>query len=151
MFEQSFDIPPWRISKIVLPQHTDHAGVMWHGSCLNWLEEARVEALAEVGLAYGDLSKIGYEMPVVALEIDFLRPILHGYLVSIESWCLPSKGVRLPWLTRFLIDGDSKALEAKVTLTFVRREGFDFHVSRKIPNEISQALIALQKGPVIPS
>ena len=23
--------PVWKIEKIVLPQHADHAGVMWHG------------------------------------------------------------------------------------------------------------------------
>ena len=45
--------PPrgWLLQRRVLPQHTDHAGVMWHGAYLAWLEEARVEALAAVGLA----------------------------------------------------------------------------------------------------
>ena len=27
---------PWKLSKLVLPQHTDHAGVMWHGTYVNW-------------------------------------------------------------------------------------------------------------------
>ena len=35
----------WCCSKRVLPQHTDHAGVLWHGAYVAWLEEARVEAL----------------------------------------------------------------------------------------------------------
>ena len=43
---------PWRLIKRVLPQHTDHAGVMWHGAYVGWLEEARVEALAAAGLGY---------------------------------------------------------------------------------------------------
>ena len=30
--------PVWKIEKIVLPQHADHAGVMWHGKYFNWLE-----------------------------------------------------------------------------------------------------------------
>ena len=34
----------WLLERRVLPQHTDHAGVMWHGAYLAWLEEARVEA-----------------------------------------------------------------------------------------------------------
>ena len=38
---------PWQIERTVLPQHTDHAGVMWHGSYLAWLEEARVDALRQ--------------------------------------------------------------------------------------------------------
>ncbi len=27
------------------PHHTDYAGVVWHGSYIIWLEEARVECL----------------------------------------------------------------------------------------------------------
>ena len=61
---------PWRLYKHVLPQHTDHAGVMWHGAYLSWLEEARVDALAQVGLPYKDLSAKGFELPVVSLNIN---------------------------------------------------------------------------------
>ena len=67
MFDQRTEVQPWTLSKIVLPQHTDHAGVMWHGACLGWLEEARVAALAEVGLSYKEVSEQGYEMPVTSL------------------------------------------------------------------------------------
>ena len=42
---ERYDAIPWRLCKRVLPQHTDHAGVMWHGAYVAWLEEARVEAL----------------------------------------------------------------------------------------------------------
>ena len=39
------------MKKIVLPQHADHAGVMWHGKYFNWLEESRINALSEVGIS----------------------------------------------------------------------------------------------------
>ena len=50
MVIESVTRPPWQLHKRVLPQHTDHDGVMWHGAYVGWLEEARVEALAAVGL-----------------------------------------------------------------------------------------------------
>ena len=56
---------PWKLRKRVLPQHTDHAGVMWHGAYVAWLEEARVEALARVGLPYEVISKQGDRKSVV--------------------------------------------------------------------------------------
>ena len=28
---------PWTLEKQVLPQHIDYAGVIWHGSYVNWL------------------------------------------------------------------------------------------------------------------
>ena len=52
MVTESVTRLPWRLDKRVLPQHTDHGGVMWHGAYVGWLEEARVEALAAVGLPY---------------------------------------------------------------------------------------------------
>ena len=57
-------IKPWVITKVVLPQHVDHAGVMWHGSYINFLEEARIMTLKKVGLDYADLSLKGYEFPL---------------------------------------------------------------------------------------
>jgi len=32
--------PLWKIEKIVLPQHADHEGVMWHGNILIGLKKA---------------------------------------------------------------------------------------------------------------
>ena len=92
----------WSLQRRVLPQHTDHAGVMWHGAYLGWLEEARVEALAQAGLAYSDLSARGLELPVVSLAIDYRQALRHGDLVRLESQVLPRRGVRLPWRTRFV-------------------------------------------------
>ena len=87
---------PWQIERAVLPQHTDHAGVMWHGSYLAWLEEARVDALRRAGLAYSDLSERGLELPVISLKIDYRQALLHGESVRVESWVLPQQGVKLP-------------------------------------------------------
>ena len=53
----------------MLPQHTDHAGVMWHGAYVAWLEEARVEALAAAGLSYSVMAGMRLEMPVVSMTV----------------------------------------------------------------------------------
>ena len=47
----------WKIEKLVLPQHSDHAGVMWHGTYFDWLEEGRIHALSKAGINYVDLTK----------------------------------------------------------------------------------------------
>ena len=59
----------WVLKKETLPQHTDHAGVMWHGYYFNWLEEARIDAFSKAGIRYTDLINNGYEMPVVNIEM----------------------------------------------------------------------------------
>ena len=52
----------WKLIKTVLPQHTDHAGVMWHGSYLNFLEEGRIDALDKVGLSYSRVSTFNFQL-----------------------------------------------------------------------------------------
>ena len=104
----------WSLRRRVLPQHTDHAGVMWHGAYLAWLEEARVEALQQVGLAYSDLSAQGLELPVVSLAIDYRAALLHGDQVELLSRVESRSGLRLPWLSQFIAPDGAVAAEARV-------------------------------------
>ena len=137
---------PWLLKKIVLPQHTDHAGVMWHGAYFEWLEESRIEGLSEVGLSYRDLSAQGFEMPVVSLKINYIKALLHGEEVLLESRSLPRKFARWPWKTQFLSNGLLVA-EADVDLVLVRRVGTEHRLIRNVPNQISNSLLKLQLGP----
>ena len=68
----------YTLTKRVLPQHTDYAGVMWHGAYVQWLEEARVEALQAAGLGYAAMTAMGVDMPVVSLHLDYRQPLRHG-------------------------------------------------------------------------
>ena len=67
----------WKLTKTVLPQHTDHAGVMWHGTYVDWLEEARIDALYKVGMNYEKISAEGYELPVISLLVNYKIAIKH--------------------------------------------------------------------------
>jgi|TARA_X000000950_G_scaffold269834_1_gene348906 acyl-CoA thioester hydrolase len=136
---------PWRLLKRVLPQHTDHAGVMWHGAYVAWLEEARVEALAAAGLSYSAMADMGLEMPVVAMTLEYRRSIRHGDQIVLDSCCGSQSGARWPWTSRFLLDGRVMA-EARVELVILG-EG---RLLRRPPEAIRPALAALQKGPIQP-
>ncbi len=142
------ELLPWVLHKIVLPQHTDHAGVMWHGSYVNWLEEARISALSATGISYSEVSIQGYEMPVVDLTIKFMSPLRHGDNVSLESFVLPKKGPRLPWETNFLNESGDLMARANVDLVLISREKLGYRVLRKEPKFIAEAFFALQEGPL---
>ncbi len=136
----------WLLEKIVLPQDTDHAGVMWHGCYLRWLEEARIQALSSVGLSYSDLSNDGFEMPVVELKIKYLLPLFHGDQVLLKSLVLEGRGPRIRWETQFLKDSKLFVALAKVDLVLVKKENSVSRLMRKAPAYISQAFDDLQKG-----
>ncbi len=138
----------WLLERRVLPQHTDHAGVMWHGAYVAWLEEARVEALAAAGLAYSELSARGLELPVVSLAIDYRQALLHGEPVRLCSVVLPRQGVKLPWRTRFLTATGGVAAEARVELVLVDVSGgpAQRRLLRRLPADLEAALTTLVHG-----
>lgn len=139
--------PSWLLRRRVLPQHTDHGGVMWHGAYLAWLEEARVEALAAAGLPYSALSAQGLELPVLTLQVDYRQAVGHGELVELRSQVQPRRGLRLPWISRFMLSGERLMAEARVELALVRRQGEGLQPVRRYPPELERALQRLIDGP----
>ncbi len=140
---------PWTLQRRVLPQHTDHAGVMWHGAYVGWLEEARVEALAAVGLPYSQLSEAGLELPVVGLSIDYRQALLHGDQVELRSALEPRRGLKWPWRSWFVAANGTIAAEARVELVLVDLSGGPAkrRLVRRIPERLAAALEALERGP----
>ena len=135
----------WVIRKETLPQHTDHAGVLWHGYYFNWLEEARIDALSKVGLKYVDLIKDGYEMPVVSIEIKYKSPILHGEVIFIESRFLINEGPRINIKSNFIGRNNTIKTLSSIELVLINKE--DFSIVRKKPEFLLEALNNLKNGP----
>ncbi|GAB5562091.1 MAG: thioesterase family protein [Synoicihabitans sp.] len=74
---------------------TDMMGVVYHGSYTPWLEIARTDMFRQVGMTYLELEQAGYRLPVLSLEVKYLRPALYDDLVTIT--------VRLPERPRLRI------------------------------------------------
>jgi len=87
--------PVWKIEKIVLPQHADHAGVMWHGTYFNWLEESRINALSEVGISYFELTKKDFDLPLIDTSIKYKSPLFLGEKIILRVNSLLEKVTRL--------------------------------------------------------
>tara|TARA_B100000579_G_C22379426_1_gene642109 strand:+ start:84 stop:524 length:441 start_codon:yes stop_codon:yes gene_type:complete len=137
----------WRITKTVLPQHTDHAGLMWHGSYLDFLEEGRIDALDKVGLSYSELSKEGFEIPVISLQIKYKISFIHGEKVILNSQFKLENKIRLTCKTLFLKSNGDTAAEAIIGLVVVRKINHSIKVVRELPVQIKNILLLLEKGP----
>ncbi len=135
----------WVIGKETLPQHTDHAGVLWHGYYFNWLEEARLDALSKVGLKYIDLIKYGYEMPVVNIEIKYKSPIFHGDKILIQSEFLINKSPRINIESNFI--GRNNKIVAFSSIDIVLINKSNFSIVRKKPKFLLDAINKLKEGP----
>lgn len=89
---------PWFSYPIrVQPHHTDYGGIVWHGTYITWLESARVDALASVGVKFADLVAMGVDLPVVDLSLRYCRSLRLGDEAVVLTRLLPQKGVRVVW------------------------------------------------------
>ena len=130
---------------MVMPQHTDHAGVMWHGTYINWLEESRIDSIGKAGIPYIELLRKGFEMPVYKIEIKYLIPILIGDEIIIKSTYSTSKGPRIKVNSTFTNLKNKVHAEASIHVVLINKE--TFKVVRKKPDFIENYLTNLSKVP----
>ena len=137
----------WKLIKTVLPQHTDHAGVMWHGSYLAFLEEGRIDALNKVGLSYSKLSKKGFEIPVISVQLRYKKSFIHGEEVLLTSQFKLENEIRLTCKTLFLKSNGDIGAEAIIGLVVARRINDSIKLVRDLPVQIKNILLMLEEGP----
>ena len=135
----------WELKKKVLPQHTDHAGVMWHGTYLNWLEESRIDSIGKAGIQYFELINLGFEMPVYKIEIKYLTPIMIGDEIIVKSSYITNKGPRIKVNSTFNNLKNKIHAEANIDIVLINKE--TFKVVRKRPSFIENYLCKLSKAP----
>tara|TARA_Y100000814_G_scaffold190692_1_gene139753 strand:+ start:38 stop:478 length:441 start_codon:yes stop_codon:yes gene_type:complete len=139
----------WELIKTVLPQHTDHAGVMWHGSYLNFLEEGRIDALDKVGFSYSKISNKGYEIPVISIQLRYKISFIHGEKILLKSQFNLENKIRLKCKTLFLKSNGDIGAEAIIGLVVVRKINGSIKLVRELPEQIKNILLMLEEGPKI--
>jgi acyl-CoA thioester hydrolase len=121
----------------VHPHQTDYAGVVWHGSYVVWLEEARVEYFRSLGVEYADLLTAGCELPVVDLSIRYHRAITMGAEVIVKACLCEVRGVRINWDYRI---ESSEGLHVTARVTLVAIDRHKSKIMRQLPPIIQDAL-----------
>ena len=65
---------------------TDRMGYLYYGHYAQYYEIGRAEMIRDLGLTYKDMEeKVGIMMPVVSMNIRFVRPAKYDELLSIKT------------------------------------------------------------------
>lgn len=122
------------------PHHTDYGGIVWHGTYLTWMEEARVEYLRSIGIEFADLVSMGCDLPVVDLSLRYHLPIQLGVSALVKVRLVESKGVRINWDYEIQsYDRQKTFLTGKVVLVGVDRD--KGKIMRQLPPQFQAALV----------
>ncbi len=127
---------------VVHPHHTDYGGIVWHGTYLSWMEEARVECLRSLGLDYGNFVKLGYELPVVEVNIRYHQSLKMGEQAIVKTRMNNIQGVRIYWdyqITNWR--GSTTYVSGRVTLVGIDRE--KGKIMRQLPPMLLDTLVKL--------
>ena len=129
----------------VQPHHTDHAGVVWHGSYVSWMEEARIECLRSRGVAYSDLVELGCTLPVVELSLRYHRPLKMGDEAIVKTRLAHLDRVRVIW--QYQIESSAaQALCVSARVTLVAVDSASGKILRQLPLPVKEALASLTEG-----
>ncbi|MGA7936753.1 MAG: thioesterase family protein [Kovacikia sp.] len=124
------------------PHHTDYAGVVWHGSYITWMEEARVECLRSIGVNYADLVALGCDLLVAELSIRYHQPVLMGMSVIVKTRMSYMEGVRINWDYQIQSSGgNDRFVTAQVVLVAVDRD--KGKIMRQLPPAVKDVLLKL--------
>lgn len=129
---------------VVHPHHTDYGGVVWHGTYITWMEEARVECLKSIGIDFADLVTMGCDLPVVDLSIRYRRSLRMGESAIVKTRTIDLEGVRMIWEYEIeSVDRSIVYLTGMVTLVAVDRE--KGKIMRQLPPTVKDALVKMRE------
>jgi acyl-CoA thioester hydrolase len=127
---------------VVHPHHTDYGGIVWHGTYLTWMEEARVACLKSIGIDFADLVAMGCDLPVVDLSVRYRRALRMGEAAIVKTRTVDMEGVRIIWEYEIQsIDRSIIYLTGMVTLVAVDRE--KGKIMRQLPVTVKDALVKM--------
>jgi acyl-CoA thioester hydrolase len=131
---------PHQFSARVYYEDTDLAGIVYYANYLRFIERARTEWVASLGIDQMALrSAEGIVFAVRRVEADYLRPARFGDDLVVETTLQSLGGARLV-LEQVVLRGGERIFAALVTLVCMAEDG---HVAR-LPAEVRARLA----GPV---
>ena len=107
----------------------------------NWLEKASVNALSKVGINYVNLTKNGFELPLIDTSIKYISPLFLGDIITIETIFKISKSPKIKIHSKFINKRKKVMTIAEVNLVLINKNSFS--IIRKRPDFISIAFLEL--------
>jgi YbgC/YbaW family acyl-CoA thioester hydrolase len=139
---------PARLTLKVRHYEVDEYGHVNHANYVHYLEAARVEALAAVGLSLPEMRRQGYLIVAVALAVKYHAPAYPGETLEIVTAVREIRGARSIWAQEIYETTKRRLLvTAEVTGAFTTEAGR----AVRIPATFAARLAALHVPDAAPA
>ena len=112
----------YRFPLRVYYEDTDMGGIVYHANFLKFIERARSEWVAELGIDQNAMREEGAVFAVRRVEADFMAPARHGDALEVRTEVVSVGGARLV-LDQAVMRGEELLFTARVTLACIALSG----------------------------
>lgn len=125
---------------IVQYYETDKMGITHHSNYIRWMEEARVDFLAQIGWDFAKLESLGIVSPVVSVECQYKHTTTFPEVIHISVAIEEFKGVKLKLRYKMENDEGKLVCEGRSEHCFLDVSGRPIRLNKEFP-EFYNALI----------
>jgi acyl-CoA thioester hydrolase len=101
---------------------TDKMGYLYYGNYAQYYEVGRVEAIRSLGLSYKEMEDNGIMLPVLDLNVTFVKPAHYDELLTLRTTIVEMPSVRIKF-TYEIINPDGDLINyGRTTLVFFDNE-----------------------------
>ncbi len=102
----------------------DMMGVVWHGSYVKYLEDGREFFGLNYGLKYLEVADYGYFIPLVDMNLNYLKSARYGEKLVIETTYINSPAAKIIFEYKIYRESDMEVLvKAKTVQVFTDENG----------------------------
>ena len=98
---------------------TDQMGVVYHGNYAQYLEMGRVEWLRGLGVSYKSMEEQGIQLPVINLQIKYLKSAKYDDLITVETILRKHPLVKIEFDYKIYNETMDLLVEANTVLAFI--------------------------------
>lgn len=126
---------------------TDKMGITHHSNYIRWMEEARVDFLAETGYGYDRLEQEGVISPVTGVDCSYKKTSTFSDVISIDIWVEECNGVRLKLAYEMKNEKGETVALGHSAHCFLNEKGLPVRINKEYPEfyEILTRLMRLEK------
>ncbi len=98
---------------------TDQMGYVYYGNYAQYFEVGRVEWLRNLGISYKSMEENGIMLPVINLQINYLKPAKYDDLLTLKTTLIKKPGVKIDFSYELFNEENELLVTATTTLVFI--------------------------------
>lgn len=96
---------------------------LWHGHFVAWMEEGRSDLVSRFGLDARAIAASGYIMPVVQLDMQFIKPLRFDRVVRVQTGIQRTYTATIVFISRVIGEDDVIAATGKAVYAITDATG----------------------------